>query len=259
MLNETNAYNMEFINMEFINHGTTRNKLVKLQNTLNLKQLINEQTRSTLISQSTIDLIFTDCTHVSEQGTLNINFSDYLPVYYIKKKARNNNKETEVFGRSYAKYDSLYFRQLSQNMNWEDFNATQDPEELWVIMNRNIELVLDRLCPLQNLLIPESKPKWLTRDIILLMRVGDYFFARARRNNKTDDWNIARFLRNRVNQAIKNHKTTEIKKNLERHKSNPNKFWASIRDILPGVKDNTLSELVDAESGTIIDNTCRTI
>ena len=37
-------------NMEFINHGATRNKLVKLQNTLNMKQLINERTRPTSIS-----------------------------------------------------------------------------------------------------------------------------------------------------------------------------------------------------------------
>ena len=116
---------------------------------------------------------------------------------------------------------TLCFRQLLQDVNWEDFNATQDPEELWVIMNRNIELMLDILGPIQNLLIPESKPKWLTRDIMLLMRDREYLFGRARKNNKTNDWNIARFLRNRVNQAIKNHKSTEIKKNLERHKSDP--------------------------------------
>ena len=227
-------------NMEFINQGPTRNKLVTLQNTLNLKQLINERTRLTSVSQSTIDLIFTDCMYVSGQGTINTNFSDHLPVYYIKKKARNNNKKTEVFGRSYANYDPSYFKQLLQEMNWEDYTTIQDPEELWKIMNRNIELVLDRLCPVQKLVIPESKPKWLTRDIILLMRDRDYFFARARRNNRADDWNISRFLRNRVNQAIKNHKATKIKKNLERHKSNPKKFWDSIRDILPRVKDNTL-------------------
>ena len=67
-------------------------------------------------------------------------------------------------------------------LDWEDFNVTQDPGELWVIMNRNIELVLNRLYPIQILLIPESKPKWLTRDIILLMRNRD--FARARRTIK---------------------------------------------------------------------------
>ena len=240
-------------NMEFINQGPTRNKLVTLQNTLNLKQLINERTRLTSISQSTIDLIFTNCMYVSEQGTLNTNFSDHLPVYYIKKKTRNNNKKTEVFGRSYTNYD-----QLLPEMNWEDFNTIQDPEELRKIMNRNIELVLDRLGPVQKLVIPESKPKWLTRDIILLMRDRDYFFARARRNNRADDWNISRFLRNRVNQAIKNHKATKIKRNLERHKSNPKKFWDSIRDILPGVKDNTLNELVYVKLEQLLkNNTCR--
>ena len=64
---------------------------------------------------------------------------------------------------------------------------------------------------------------------------------------------LSRFLRNRVNEAIKNHKATKIKRNLDRPKSNPKKFWDSIRDILPGVKDNTLNELVDAETGTVIE------
>ena len=123
-------------------------------------------------------------------------------------------------------------------MNWEDFNTIQDPEELWKIMNRNIELVLDRLCPVQKLVIPESKPKWLTRDIILLMRDRDYFFARARRNNRADGWNISRFLRNRVNQAIKNHKATKIKRNLERHQ-------IELGPILFSIYINNLGLLLD--------------
>ena len=123
-------------------------------------------------------------------------------------------------------------------MNSEDFNTIQDPEKLWKIINRNIELVLDRLCPVRKLVIPESKPKWLTRDIILLMRDRDYFFARARRNNRADDWNISRFLRNRVNQAIKNHKATKIKRNLERHK-------IELGPILFSIYINNLGLLLD--------------
>ena len=66
------------------------------------------------------------------------------------------------------------------------------------------------------------------------MRDRDSYYARARRLNKADDWNIAKFLHNMVQMAIKAHKsnTCIIKEDLERYTNNPKSFWEKIYEIL---------------------------
>ena len=96
------------------------------------------------------------------------------------------------------------------------------------------------MCPIIKLRIPENKPKWMTKEIVKMMRERDKFFAKARRTQNEDTWNIARFWRNQVQMAIKQYKTDFIRQQLQRNKKNPRKFWDNIRELLPNSKDNTI-------------------
>ena len=86
------------------------------------------------------------------------------------------------------------------------------------IYNGNIIKVVDILCPVVAVIIPEWKPKWLSNDIISMMRDRDALYIRALRDGKQDDWNIARHLRNRVQSW--QWKRRKIKQNLNHYKNN---------------------------------------
>ena len=63
-------------------------KLTYWQNRHGLSQLIKSNTRSSKLSASTIDLIFTNMENCEKSGVLNLHISDHQPVYVIKKKTR---------------------------------------------------------------------------------------------------------------------------------------------------------------------------
>ena len=59
----------------------------------NLEQHIKDPTRQTRNTSTTLDLIFTQMTHVRESGVMDINISDHQPVYIIKKKRHSKHKK----------------------------------------------------------------------------------------------------------------------------------------------------------------------
>ena len=138
-----------------------------------------------------IDLIFSDCSHISCSGVMNINLSDHLPIDLIKKKEREKIYKKEIWGRSYRNYDSSRFTALLDTVDWSEFDDEETPDRLWEIMLSNITKALDAICPIMKLMIPSKNPKWINNDILQLMRDRHSYYARARRLNKADDWNIA--------------------------------------------------------------------
>ena len=52
---------------------------------INLQQAINDVTRATRFTRTTIDLAFIDMKHCTSSRTMNYNISDHQPIYIIKK------------------------------------------------------------------------------------------------------------------------------------------------------------------------------
>ena len=124
---------------------------------LAVEQLIKDYTRVTQTSRTMIDLIFSDCSHISCSGEMNINLSDHLPIYLIKKKERGKIYKKEIWGRSYQNYDSSRFTALLYTVGWSEFDDEETPDRLWEIMLSNITKALDAICPIMKLMIPSKK------------------------------------------------------------------------------------------------------
>ena len=122
-------------------------------------------------------------------------------------------------GRSYLRYDSEIFQNKFNNLDWSSFDDSIDePNKLWELFEKNITQVLDELCPIRLLTVPESKPKWLNNEILLLIRKRDKMYKEARRKNNLITWRKAHFLRNRVEMLIKQRKKEKIQEDLLRKK-----------------------------------------
>lgn len=68
---------------------------------MGLKQVIKSDTRCSLTSSTMIDLCFTNVSHLHSAGTININISDHLATFIVKKKIREEKKSKNFVGRNY--------------------------------------------------------------------------------------------------------------------------------------------------------------
>ena len=74
-------------------------KLSKFCKINQFKQIINTITRPD--SNTCIDLILTNSETIKESGALDINISDHLPIFFIRKKVKTIKKKITFKGRSY--------------------------------------------------------------------------------------------------------------------------------------------------------------
>ena len=213
------------------------------------RQIISDYTRSTQTTNTVIDWIYTDSQYIADSGTLNINLSDHLPIFLIRKKQRNRIEKHTTSGRSYIRYDKTIFCQILSRQDWTSFDESEDVDEMWKYFEGNLNKSLDVICPVRTINVLNTKPDWLSNEIIQLMRKRDKAYKKARRTKHDVDWRKAIFLRNRVDMFIKQYKKHNIVRNLEMHKNNPNKFWKEIRSIIPKEQQAEVISLSDEASG----------
>ena len=251
-LDRTELFIMGDMNIDYNNSKLLKKlKIKNFETKFGLKQLINEYTRVTPTTSTTIDWVFTSTEYISKQGVINYNISDHLPTFLVRKKSRGKIRKISVRGRSYLRYDVNRFQQGLDGLNWDAFDNSDNPSDMWDCMENNINTVLNEICPIRDLIVPETKPNWLTNDIVQLMRRRDKMFKEARRKKKPILWRKATFLRNRVEMVIKNHKRDKIRNELEQNKDNPKKFWESINSLI-GKKEKTSLQQLRSENGDTV-------
>ena len=91
-------------------------------------------------------------------------------------------------------YDENIFPRELEGKNWDTFANSDDPSDMWNCFETNITNVLDRMCPIKQLVVPESEPDWLTNDVVQLIRKRDKMYKDARRKKDPTTWRKATFL-----------------------------------------------------------------
>ena len=81
---------------------------------------------------------------------------------------------------------------------WSSFYDANDPTNAWEEMHKIITEEADKMCPVREYRIRNSKPLWLANELIKQMKDRDYFYTKAKRTNNEDDWNIASFIETRL-------------------------------------------------------------
>ena len=80
----------------------------------------------------------------------------------------------------------------------------------------------------------------------------DYFYQKAKHTKNGDDWNVAKFLRNRFNTNIKRAKSQFITQKLHEHNKDRAKFWRTIKSVFPVKNTKVKSEIrLDGVGGPV--------
>ena len=78
-------FNLDYLDRKVYN----KHKLNTFMKSLAVEQLIKDYTRVTQTSRTMIDLIFSDCSHISCSGVMNIHLSDHPSFDQEKGKGKN--------------------------------------------------------------------------------------------------------------------------------------------------------------------------
>ena len=105
-------------------------------------------------------------------------------------------------------------------------------------MYSHIDDAVNKLCPMKDFKFAKEKPKWMSDDLIELMKNRDISLKQYLKTKTEVDKKEMRRLRNMGNVAIRNARNEYVKGQLEIHQKNPQKFWKHISDILPSKSEN---------------------
>ena len=257
------SYEITLIGDFNINYKKTNSpefKAIKeLERKFHLKQYIKNPTRVTNTVKSTIDLIFSNMSMVSESGVLNDMIADHFPIYIVKKKDRNDKGFTYSFGRSYKNYNKDIFQELIRsNMSWRSFwIKTNSPDELWDIMLTIITEAADTICPIKRIKICNNVPGWISKEVIEAISSKKARMTIFKRTGQECDWVLykdhKRYVRNMLVQA----RRTVILASLEDNRQNPKRFWRILNTDL-GLSDKKPKSCqgfarIKNDSGKILD------
>ena len=197
-----------------------------------LNQLITDITRPFKNSGTCIDWIITSSPFVLNSGVDIHLISDHLPVYCTRKKKREHYKTESVDARDYAKYNVENLRYLLGETNWDAYDASNDPNEMYVILLERLYSILSIMCPLRRFKQRVPSVNWINRDIYKAIRTRKFYVSLFKLTRRNEHLRLSHIWRNKVNSMIDKAKSTYIKSQLDRHTKNPKKFWRLINSFL---------------------------
>ena len=164
---------------------------------MGFKQIISDITRYSN-NDSCIDLIFTNSLFVYEKGTLDVNLSDHEMIFVTRKHIHKEKNSSTFQGRTYRHKNEALFLQHLTACNWNIFYQSDDPEIAWNILESNILNIINTMCPIQTFHVKHLKDPWISQEILEAMKDKDRLLSLAKRNNRAEDWVLARRRRNQV-------------------------------------------------------------
>ena len=210
--NKTDIFLIGDFNVDYSNRRTVEYRgLFFFIKSNQFMQLINESTRITKKSRTTLDLIITNCKYIHRVGALDTFLSDHRPTYITKKKQRDTRHKVTFKGRLYRNFNEEEFKYILANKNWEELLDKSSTDRAWQMLLHEIKVEVDRICPYKTFTVRAQKPEWLNNNLIEQIKDRDYFYRKAKRSQNDDDWNITRHLRNTVNFNIRQAKADFIK------------------------------------------------
>ena len=227
-------------NIDYQKWSANRKILKDFENRFGLTQMIHEKTRP-LHSNTTVDLIFTNNPSFMKVGSLDLNISDHLPIYIIREKTKVKSITMEFTGRTYKNYSKEILGLQLNSIDWSRLLNECNPSLQWKLFVATLLPILDDICPIRKCKYTNSRPEWITAELMELATDRDKAMKIAKREPTLENILRAKTLRNEAKIAFKRIREEFIKSKLEEHANDPKKFWNELGNVIPGNKSQNSS------------------
>ena len=207
----------------------------------NLHQLVNEPSRITPSSSTTIDIIFTnDLEKIVCSGVSHVGISDHSLIYFYRKLSVGlfSRGHTTVNYRNFKNFDVDKFRSDINTQNWDSINMIDNPNQMWLVWKTMFNSVVDRHAPLRKKRVRGIKSPWITADLKKSMRQRDVLKIKAIQSTNPYDWATFKSARNSVNNEIKITKELYYQRAFSENQGNPKKTWGIVNEIISRKRNN---------------------
>ena len=107
-------------------------------------------------------------------------------------------------------------------------HLSQSVEHKWEYLANAIINKLNEMCPLMTFNIKDSDEPWINNNnIIQAIREKHRAYEKAKKSKLDADWEAFKKCRNEAKTLMLNAKEAYIKSELEKHRTDPKKFWQS--------------------------------
>lgn len=177
-----------------------------------MEQLVHFPTH---VKGNTLDLVITNCSEkfisVADEGR--IGKSDHCTLL-IKMEINVLRKKQGAKKPNWNKADIPGLKNHLRNVNWQTKFSNKDVEESWLTFKNTIDLAVQKFVPCSTIRAA-GQPKWLTREIIILVRRKKRAWQLTKTHGSAENWNKYKTLEREVIVKLRN-----AKRNMEKRLAN---------------------------------------
>ena len=178
-------------------------QVLETAHTENLEQLVSFPTH---IKGNILDLVLTNCSEriisVSDGGRIG---KSYHCILNIEVKASIVRKQEKVTRPNWTKADIPGLRKHIGDKDWNRLLTNKSAEEAWVTFKDILNQGLAKFVP-RSTVRTDNTPKWLTRELIKLVRRKKRAWKLTQTHGTIDNINKYKILEKEVNVKLKNAK-----------------------------------------------------
>ena len=231
------------INVCTLKYSVLSKRYNELLNLFDLKQLINEPTRTTASSSSLLDHVLCNTeSKISQSGVIQMGLSDHSLIYCSRKVIKpvvGKHKFIEI--RSLKKYSIEDFNQKLNNVDWTCLDNNSEVNQAWACFKDNFNIILNDVAPRKRIRVKQRTEKWMSAEILHLIRERNVIFKRMKKNIHNEQF-VREYckLRNLVQRRIRKAKSDFILNQIEENKDCPKKLWQHLKEL--GIKNKKGAE-----------------
>lgn len=238
-----NVIIMGDFNIDMKVNNYIQSKLIRVMNSVGLKQLVREATRVVINSETTIDLVFSNVEmEVEVWHEPKITDHSAIVLGWNVKLAVNENKI--ITYRDYKRMDINEFkRKISYCLN------AIEGDNINILANSAVKEIInciDLMAPQKTTLLKRNwqGKQWFCEYIYQLIKERDEAHKVARISKNECDWEVFRQLRNKTVDICRKAKRDYIEEKLNKNKKDPKQMWRVLNEMLKGkVTDKEYKEI----------------
>ncbi|XP_015747956.1 PREDICTED: uncharacterized protein LOC107327726 [Acropora digitifera] len=205
------------------------------------RQLVDFITRP--VSKTCLDHVYSNQPQrISSVSCHNIGLADHVPVFVVRKYARENHKahnSTRITYRNMKRFDEEAFQQSLQEAPWDTALVFDDIDDIVHSWEDIFNSILDSHCPWRVKRVKQdTQVPWMTKKLLKQLHTRDHLLKVARISDDSDHWSKYRAARNYAVSMIRSAKRDFYATSFQDNKNNPRAIWKSIK-TLTGANRNT--------------------
>ena len=225
-------------------------KVNNLAQNSHMNQLICDYTRITNVSQTIIDLIFVSRPElVVSSGVHSLGLSDHSLIYVVRKHKQIKIPPRTVKSRCFKKFSDESFISNVQKIDWDQITYIDDVNAALYKWQSLFTGVCDSQAPFREKRIKGHLPEWVNYEFLKLSKDRDYYYAKAHKSNEQVYWNMAKTLRNKVNNMKFYLKKNYYNEAITNNMNNSKNLWKVIKKIIPNKSSPVPNNIVISDDG----------